>query len=685
MKHKRTFRLALSAFVLIPLTASLASAQAPRPMTIVDLIDVPSVSGPELSPDGSRIVYTRSEADWEENRTTTNIWRVDANGQNAVQLTVGKEGQRSPTWAPDGSSIAFLADRDDSGPTQIFLLSSGGGEAQPLTDHPTSVGDLSWSPDGRWIYFTADDEESEAEKARAAVNDNVYAYYEDWEHTHLWRVSVADGVEERITGGDFTLRGYNLSRDGSQVLHSRGPTPHRDDMTKTELWVMTSGGENPRQLTSNGTGEGTGELSPDNSQVLFVANASEDLDYYYNDNLFLIPATGGEPEMLLPEFGGEVGDATWSADGSSIYFLANTGVRQDLFEVDLGNGAVTQLTTGDHTVSDWSYDPDLGQHVFSISTPTNAGDFWTLSEGESSPTRVTSFYDHLARDFRLPEVEAIQWAGEDGIMVEGLLYYPLDYQPGQRYPLVVQTHGGPASSDKFGWHSAHDYVPVLANLGYAVLQPNYRGSTGYGDDFLRNMVGSYFDQSHKDVMTGVDYLIDEGIVDGDRLAKMGWSAGGHMTNKIITYTDRFDAASSGAGAVNWVSMYGQSDTRVYRTPWFGGSPWEGGDAVEKYLEASPIFDMHKVTTPTIILVGEDDERVPMPQSVELYRALKANDVPTHLYIAPGQGHGWRELQQRLFKANVELDWFERWVRNQEYTWQTSPVHPDQGALADSGQ
>jgi dipeptidyl aminopeptidase/acylaminoacyl peptidase len=175
-------------------------------------------------------------------------------------------------------------------------------------------------------------------------------------------------------------------------------------------------------------------------------------------------------------------------------------------------------------------------------------------------------------------------------------------------------------------------------------------------------------------MTGVDQLIDRGLVDGERMAKMGWSAGGHMTNKIITYTDRFKAASSGAGAINWISMYAQSDTRIYRTPWFGGTPWEESAPIEQYWADSPLKDLHRVTTPTLVLVGENDARVPMPQSVELYRGLKSNGVPTHLYVAPRQGHGWRELQQRLFKANVELDWFERWVRGRDYEWEKSPVH-----------
>ena len=273
-------------------------------------------------------------------------------------------------------------------------------------------------------------------------------------------------------------------------------------------------------------------------------------------------------------------------------------------------------------------------------------------------------------EFLLPRQEVISWPGADGVTVEGIIYYPHNYDPGKRYPLVVQTHGGPASSDKYGLsRSISRYNPVLTSHGYIVLQPNYRGSTGYGDDFLRDMVGGYYRQSHLDVMAGVDYLIDQGIADPDRLVKMGWSAGGHMTNKIITHTDRFKAASSGAGAVNWIGMYAQSDVRTYRTPWFGGSPWQKDAPIDVYWDHSPLKDISNVTTPTLVMVGRNDLRVPFSQSLELYRALKSLGVPTHLYVAPREPHGWRELRHRLYKINVELEWFAKYALNKEYQWE----------------
>ena len=314
----------------------------------------------------------------------------------------------------------------------------------------------------------------------------------------------------------------------------------------------------------------------------------------------------------------------------------------------------------------------------SFDQPTNPGDLWAVGAVATTattgqPTQVTHVFDHLARDFRLPRQEKITWKGADGVTVEGLLFYPLDYQSGHRYPLVVQTHGGPASSDRFGFAGSQtSYAPVLTGMGYAVLRPNYRGSTGYGNAFLRDMVGHYYKNAHLDVLAGIDRVIALGVADSARLIAMGWSAGGHMTDKLITFTHRLKAASSGAGAVNWISMYAESDIRSYRTPWFGGTPWQRNAPITVYWDNSPLKDIANATTPTLIFVGQNDPRVPMPQSVELYRALKSNGVPTRLYVAPREPHGWAEPRHRLFKMNAELEWFERYAMGRAYVWEKAP-------------
>ena len=656
------------------LAAALASGQDKRPMTIVELIDVPSLGSPRLSPDGTQILFTRTDTDWKKNGRTTHIYRIDADGSGEVQLTNGEDGESSPRWSPDGTRVAFLAKRGEDEHAQIYVMRNRGGEASPLTNHDSSVQSFQFSPDGEHIFFVAPDPKSAEEKKKDRLQDDVFAFDEDYKQRHLFRVAAeGDGPQkgERLTGGDYSVIGFRLSDDGMRIAHHRSVSPLVDNRDEGEVWLMDADGGNAMQLTDNTVSEFGAQLSPDGAHVMFLSDSSADFETYFNDNIFVLPAAGGAHRVLFEDMPHEVNGARWAPDGS-IYFTANTGVRTELFHGTLDDDAPRALTAGDHSLTGWNFSAAAGKHVFGISNRENNGDLHLLPADGGDPMKVTSVFDYLAETFELPVQEAVRWKGDDGAEVEGLLYYPLDYQEGQRYPLVVQTHGGPAASDKFGFGRWGSYVQVLTARGWAVFKPNYRGSTGYGDAVLRDMVGHYFRQSHLDVMTGVDHLIELGIADGDRMAKMGWSGGGHMTNKIITHTDRFKAAASGAGAVNWISMYGTSDVRIYRTPWFGGTPWQEDAPIDLYWGHSPLKDIYKVTTPTIVLVGENDVRVPPEQSVELYRALKSNGVDTHLYIAPRAPHGWRELRHQLFKVNVEIDWFERHVRGIEYEWETAP-------------
>jgi dipeptidyl aminopeptidase/acylaminoacyl peptidase len=669
------------------------SAQSARPMGLVDLLNIPRLGDPQISPDGSDVLFTRSDADWKSGRRMTHIWRVRSAGagnHDPIQITSGAESESTPRWSPDGKTIAFVAKRGDNEFSQIYLLPVDGGEARQLTSHSSNVcaasscgSDISWVPDGSALFFTAPEPRSDEEKARDKIKDDVYSYDENYKQTHLWKVTIATRAEARITGGDYSVRAYEPSEDGRRIVYERAPTPLLADSDQSEVWVANVDGSAAMQLTRNTVGETDARISPDSSQVLFISGANAKFETYYNGRLFLVPASGGQARVLVGEQEPlDVDHAVWSKDGKSIYFLANLGVHEELFVVSTSGGAPRRLTDGKHNIGGWSKTAD--RLAFIMSDSTSGGEVWVVNPPSSAPERVTHVFDYLTRDFKLGRQEAITWKGADGVTVEGILTYPADYQPGVKYPLVVMTHGGPQAADKYSLGSSGYEIQVLAGKGYAVLQPNYRGSTGYGDAFLRDMVGHYFRNAHLDVMAGVDEVIRRGVADPDKLVKMGWSAGGHMTNKMITFTDRFKAAASGAGVAQWISMYAQSDTRSYRTPWFGGTPWQKNAPIDAYWNNSPLRDVANVRTPTIFFVGERDPRVPMPQSIEMFHALRSNGVPTHLYVAPREPHGWNELRHNLFKMNAEIEWFEKYATKRPYTWEKGPGE-DKGDKKDANR
>lgn len=651
-------------------------AQSPRPMGIVDLLNVPRVSDPQVSPDGRSVVFTRGDSDWKSGRRVSHVWRAAVDDGMTVQLTSGTDGETDPRWSPDGKTIAFVTKRNDNEFAQIYLLPTDGGEAHQLSSHASGVSELTWAPDGSALFFIAAEPKTADEKARDKVKDDVYRYDETYKQAQLWSVTVASKQETRILAGDFSVTSYDLSEDGRRIAFHRAPTPLLGAADEGEVWIADADGSNSRRLTTNTVPENGAAVSPDDSQVLFISGANAKFETYYNGKLFLVPAAGGAARILVGDREPyDVDRALWSRDGKTIYFLANLGVHEELFSVPASGGTPRQITNGKHNIGSLSATRSAsGSDVFAFTMADSAsgGEVFTMAASAPAPRQVTHVFDYLGKEFQLGRQEAIQWKGADGVTVEGIVTYPIDYRAGQKYPLAVMTHGGPQAADKYGIGSMAYEIQVLAGKGYVSLQPNYRGSTGYGDAFLRDMVGHYFQNAHLDVMAGVDEMIHRGVADPDRMVKMGWSAGGHMTNKIVTFTDRFKAASSGAGVAQWVSMYAQSDMRYPRTPWFGGTPWQKNAPIDVYWNNSPLKDVANVKTPTIFFVGEKDPRVPMPQSIEMYRALKSNNVPTHLYVAPREPHGWGELRHQLYKLNAEIEWFETYATKRPFTWEKAP-------------
>jgi dipeptidyl aminopeptidase/acylaminoacyl peptidase len=648
------------------------AAQTPRTMTFVSLAEIPRLQDIQLSTDGRSVSYMLGRADWKANRFLTHIWLQPVSGGPPTQLTNGAAGELLARWSPDSRALLFLS------AGQISVVAADGGTSRQVTHHATSVygGSVpAWSADGSSIYFLASDPLTDGERERERLRDDVFVFEEDYKQRHLWTINVESGIEQRLTDGPFSVVSFRLSRDGTQIAEQRAPSPLAADLSRGEIWSTDASGLNAHAITSNTVEELEAEISPDKTRVLFLAEANARLAPYYSSQLFIVPASGGTPTPALPDFPYAVEHATWSPDGTAVLAVVNVGTHSELFRIDLATRTPTALTDGQHSVLFWSLTPAASRMVFQFDEPTRLGDGWTLPVNGGIPTRVTGLYDSLATDFALPRQEKISWHGADGVTVEGLLFYPAGYQAGTRYPLVVQLHAGPHESDKFGFGPGVllNYLPVLTAKGYAVLRPNYRGSAGYGSAFMRDVVGGYFKNMHLDVMAGVDAVIRSGIADPDRLAVMGLSAGAHLTNKLITFTTRFKAASSTAGVANWVSLFAESDTRDNRTPWFGGMPWGPNAPVDAFWNNSPIKDASKIRTPTLLMAGENDARVPLPQAIEMFRALTANAVPTRLYIAPREPHQWQELRHQLFKANAELEWFDRYVLGRSYVWERPPT------------
>lgn len=652
--------------------ASLAQDE-PRPMSAVDMVEMPRLGAAALSPDGSKLLYRRSETNWDENRIVRRYRLIDVETGESLPLFEpedDKESYGSAHWAPDNSGFITLLERDDDEHRQAYFYYLKKQELVRLTNHPEDVERVFWAPDGSSFYFQAERPRSK-ETDKFLDDDWIIEPYETRHKDDVWRFDVSTGETSPVVVRDGFIRNYRLSRDGKSIIYHESEGGLSDERHAGDLWLHDIASGERQRLTQNAYYEAAPKVSPKNTHFAFVAIVNEDGDFYYEANLFVQKIGENEPRLLFPDTPLEVVAYEWDASGDGLYVISNIGVRTELFYYKLADSTLTRLTEGDHVLTGWSYDPDLDVHTTLIRSAADPGEVYIMRDLSEGFQKVTSEYDDLRAQFLLPKQEAVSWRGRGGVDIEGLLVYPIGYSEGERFPLVTITHGGPRSSSQFGSWNISRYIPVLAGQGYGVLLPNHRGGTGYGDDFMRDMLDGYFTNSHDDTLRGVDHLIDIGLADPDRLIKMGWSAGGHMTNKVITITDRFAAASSGAGASDWVSMYAESDVRFTRTPLFGGAPWEKNAPLKVFRKHSTLQDAWRVKTPTLFFVGGNDVRVPTSQSIMKYRGVKAAGAETELYIARGQPHNYRLPSFQLFKINKELEWYARHALDAVY----EPVLP----------
>ncbi|MCZ6915702.1 MAG: prolyl oligopeptidase family serine peptidase [Gemmatimonadetes bacterium] len=703
-----------------------------RPMTFLDARHMRRAGSQALSTDGRWMLYTITTPDWQEAESQSDIHLVSVEegvGSSRQMTYTEEKNETSPAFSRDGRFFLFLSNRDaneNGDRNQLYHMRPDGGEAQRITDESEGVTDFAFSDDGRWVVYRAGRgsdaqlhrlstegiTEAEAEQLTeqdAGIQswrwapDSRRLYFitpdtldadanirresgftvdirnEETPLASLWALDLEPKQTTRLTDDPtITVANFTISDDGRWVGFT-GNSAERYERNITEqrinadLYLLEVATGHIERLTENDEVSEQGpSFSPDGRWIAFVA--ADDMTRYTmkSRRVYIREVTdrGGSFRKLGGSFHDHVGLGFWSEDGNTIYFNAGVRATRQLLALDIARDEVRQVTNLQASVR-VSRDDDSGVLLINYADPkTPATTFSVASidqlDNRQAWTQLTDVNPQV-RGFLLGEEEEITWRSTDGHEVGGVLVKPVGYQEGQRYPLIVAIHGGPASADVLGFNGGYG-SEVYAGAGYVVLRPNYRGSSNYGEEFRTAIVGDYFPQGYEDIMAGVDHLIEEGIVDGDRMGALGWSAGGHWSNWILTHTDRFKAISSGAGTSNWISMYAQSDVQRNRQYYLGDDlPYLNHDA---YWEQSPMKYITNAKTPTMIHVVEGDPRVPSPQSVELHMGLKKLGVDTELFMYPGRSHGIPDPRNRLVKAVSEMAWMDYYVRGigEKFVW-----------------
>jgi len=652
--------------VFLAATAFSFSTQAteqPKLITPEIVASLKYVTQVAVDPTGTYIAYVLRiprDEDEEPGGPYSEIWVVPTRGGEPRQFTSKPINSWAVAWSPDGRQLAFLSMRKEYDPhTQVYAIPIDGGEAKPLTRAKTSVRQFRWSPDGKWIAYTATDPEPEERKKAKKAGKDWEVVDRDYRHHRLWALEVATGKAHKVTTTDLSVWDFEWSPDGKQLVIQASKTPKTDDsyMFKKLYLVPLEGGE-PKLLCETEGKLGAMRWSPNGRMVAFLG--AVDLYDPYAGSLFIVPAEGGKPRNLTPDFEGTLTWIGW-VNNRTLAFIAIEGTQTSLNLISIRDGKIQRLLASPPAFTRASLSGDRKVIACAASTVFHPSEVFAGRLKGKKLTRLTYNNPEL-KELTLADQETIRWKTSDGWTMTGLVMKPVDYESGKSYPLIVQVHGGPEAAYVDGWNTYYiRWTQLLAARGYVVFMPNYRGSIGRGVGFSKGDHEDLGGREFQDVLEGIDYLVDKGWVDPERVGMGGGSYGGYFSAWAATrHSERFRAAVVFAGISNWHSFTGTTDipyemSLVHWKLWCYDKP-------QLCWERSPMAYIQKANTPTLIVHGKEDRRVPLGQSWELYTALKWKGVPTELVIYPREGHGLRERAHQIDFMNRVLEWFDRYVK-----------------------
>ena len=665
---------------LAPLSVSffafaLASATAQlKPPTIDQSLEMRTVGAPQISPDGTRVVYEETRTNWDDNAFDTDLWIANIATGETHQLTVSSKSSDSAAWSPDGRWIAFLSDRpgpipkSPEGKKQVYIMPSDGGEAQQLTKLEDGVDAFEWAPDSKHIALTAEAPETKAMKDRKDTFGDYHVVHADYPMIHLWLVDLpaVDSVGRTASPADpklltpgetFSVGSFSFSPDGTRIAFSAQRDPDLISSFSSDIYTVTLAGSAIKKIVDTPGPDSDPKWSPDGSQIAYVTSDGSKFFFYTNRKIAVIPSEGGTPKVLSASFDEDPNLLRWAPAG--IYFGALQKTTASLFILDSATGKASKITLpGTDVANSFAFSKDFTHIAYRGAGPNQYGEIYTASLSSPAPKQLTHMAAQLT-DFATATEEVVHWKSSDGTTIEGILYKPADFSATKKYPLLVVIHGGPTGID-MPTLGPDRYYPVerFVAKGALILKPNYRGSAGYGEKFrslnVRNLgVGDY-----ADVISGVDSLIAQGFVDKDRVGSMGWSEGGYISAFITTSSDRFKAVSVGAGISDWMTYYANTDITPFAPQYLHATPW---DDPEIYRKTSPISYIAHAQTPTLIQHGGADRRVPLPNSFELRQALEDHGVPVKMVVYDGFGHPINKPKQQRAVMEENENWFDHYI------------------------